>query len=138
MFGEAVIGNAVDVDVLNGEPPALRRRNASEHGSLVRATPAVVTDNEVVFGDEVQGLPVQISNGPRHALDRLTKFVEPDLGISLRLMVRNVGMNQTLEIDGSRVPLVIELLNNGFVCFRANCSPFGSQAQQYRLPCKAT
>jgi hypothetical protein len=39
-------------------------------------------------------------------------------------------MNQTLEIDGSRVPLVIELLNNGFVCFRANGSPFGCPAQR--------
>jgi hypothetical protein len=129
MFGEAVIGEAVDVDVFNGEALALRRRNASEYGSLVRAAPAVVTNNEVVFGDELQGLPVQIPDGARDALDRLAKLVEPDLGLSVRLMVRNVRMNQTLEIDGSRVPLVIELLNNGFVCFRANGSPFGCPAQ---------
>jgi hypothetical protein len=136
MFGEAVIGEAVDVDVFNGEALALRRRNASEYGSLVRAAPAVVTNNEVVFGDELQGLPVQIPDGARDALDRLAKLVEPDLGISVRLMVRNVRMNQTLEIDGSRVPLVIELLNNGFVCFRANGSAFGGPAQRTAFQAK--
>jgi hypothetical protein len=130
MFGETVIGDAVDVDVFNGEPLALRRTNASEHASLVRAAPAVVRDDEVVFGDELQGLPVQIPDGTRDPLDRLTKLVESDLGISARLMVRNVRMNKTLEIDGSRVPLVIELLNNGFVCFRANGSPAGCPAQR--------
>jgi hypothetical protein len=136
MFGEAVIGDAEDVDVFNGEPLALRRRNASEYGSLVRAAPAVVTNNEVVFGDELQGLPLQIPDGARDALDRLTKLVEPDLGVSVRLMVRNVRMNQTLEIDGSQVPLLIELLNNGFVCFRANSSPVRLSGATYRLPCK--
>jgi hypothetical protein len=49
----------------------------------------------------------------------LTKLVEAGLGVSVRLMVRNVWMNQTLEVDGSRVPLVIELLDDGFVLLRA-------------------
>ncbi|MDX6586814.1 MAG: hypothetical protein QOI31_1287 [Solirubrobacterales bacterium] len=53
MLGEAAIGDAIDVDVFNGEPLALRRRNASEHGSLVRAAPAVVTDNEIIVSDEL-------------------------------------------------------------------------------------
>jgi hypothetical protein len=129
MFGEAVIGDAVDVDVFDREPLALRRGNAPEHGSFVRAAPAVVADNEVVFGDELQRLPVQITDSARDALDRLTELVEPDLGISIRLMIRDVRMNQTLKIDISRVPLVIELLDDGFVRSRVNGSPFGWSAQ---------
>jgi hypothetical protein len=101
MFSDAVIGDAVDVDVLDAEPLARRRRNASEARSLIRAAPAVVADKKVLFGDEPESRPARITDRTHDSLDRLTKLVEPDFGISIWLMVRNVWMNQTLEINGS-------------------------------------
>jgi hypothetical protein len=100
MFADAVIGDAIDVDVFDGEPLPLRRRNASENTSLIRTAPAVVADNEVLISDEPERRPVRIADSAHDSFDRLPKLVEPDFGISIWLMVRNVRMNQTLEIDG--------------------------------------
>jgi hypothetical protein len=101
MFGDAVVGDAIDVDVFDGEPLPLRRRNASENPSLIGAAPAVVADNEGVISDEPECRPARITDSAHNSLDRSPKLVEPDFGISIWLMVRNVRMNQTLEIDGS-------------------------------------
>jgi hypothetical protein len=99
VFNDAVIGEAIDVDMFDGELLALRRRNASEDPSLIGAAPAVVTDNEVLVGDESEGCPACILDSAHDSFDRLTKVVEPDFRISIWLMVRNVRMNQPLEID---------------------------------------
>lgn len=99
MFSDTVIGDAVDVNMFDREPLALRRWKASEDASLVRAAPVVVADNKVFIGDEPERCPVRITDGAHDSLDRLTKLVEPDFGVSIWLMVRNVRMNQTLEID---------------------------------------
>lgn len=86
--------------MFDGEPLALRSRNASEHRPLIRAAPAVVADNEVLIGDAPERYPARITDSAHDSLDRLTKPFEPDFGISIWLMVHNVRMNQTLEIDG--------------------------------------
>jgi hypothetical protein len=114
-----------------GTRAGARRRNAPpgesqslEHLSSVRAAPPVVADHNVAFGDQLEGRPPGVRHSTHDPLDRLPKSVESSLGIPVGLMVRDILMNQTVEVDRSRVPLVIELLDDRFVLFWSHRSVF--------------
>jgi hypothetical protein len=67
---------------------------------------------------------VQVESGtaPMTPFNGPTKIVESDLGIPIRLTVRHVWMHQTLEVDDSRVPLIVERLDNCLVFFEPHRS----------------
>ena len=77
---------------------------------------------------------VQLESGtaPVTASIALRKLVESGLGFSIWLMVRNVWVNQPLEVDGTRVPLVIEFLHDGFVLLQIPESGDGGNRTRVR------
>src|SRR5207249_4770644 len=73
--------------------------------------PLVVANDELAVCKELEGRPLRIRDCAHHALDRPTERVPSDLRLSIGLVVRDDRVNQPLEVNGSRVPLLIELLD---------------------------
>jgi hypothetical protein len=81
-----------------------------------------VAHNEVRFGDEAQRLPGRIWHRPHHSFDCPAKDIEAVFGFAIGLVVRDISVDEAIEVDRSCRPLVVELLDDCLVLVRRHWS----------------
>jgi len=84
----------------------------------VRSRPCVVAHDEVAFGEKAQRLPGRVRHDPHHTLDSPPKDIEAVFGLAIRLVVRDIGPDEAIEVDRAGCPLVVELLDDCLVLVR--------------------